>query len=195
MKFKLPKLHKQRLQAATRRMPQRTIEEVDDAEPNMRLSSAFIVVLVLHVVAVAGIYAFNSIKAHKATATEIRDGMPKAGNEPSARPPAEVAKASTSAATIPKSGVPVTRPTSEIKSTIRPPDVAKKTTDSGVRKAAAPTARSGGTYTVVKGDNALFIAKKFGVNYDELVKLNKIEDPGKLKIGRKLALPSRNKTD
>jgi LysM repeat protein len=35
-------------------------------EPNMKLSHAFLVVLLLHVIAVGGIYAFNSFKASKA---------------------------------------------------------------------------------------------------------------------------------
>jgi hypothetical protein len=34
-------------------------------EPNMKLSHAFMVVLLLHVVAVVGLYAFNTIKAGK----------------------------------------------------------------------------------------------------------------------------------
>jgi LysM repeat protein len=43
-------------------------EEYDDygPEPNMKLSHAFMVVLLLHVVAVGGLYAFNSMKASKA---------------------------------------------------------------------------------------------------------------------------------
>jgi len=36
-----------------------------EAEPNMKLSHAFMVVLILHVVAVGGIYAFNQIKVNK----------------------------------------------------------------------------------------------------------------------------------
>jgi LysM repeat protein len=36
-----------------------------EAEPNMKLSHAFMVVLILHVVAVGGIYAFNQIKVQK----------------------------------------------------------------------------------------------------------------------------------
>ena len=35
-------------------------------EPNMKLSHAFLVVLLLHVIAVGGLYAFNSMKAGKA---------------------------------------------------------------------------------------------------------------------------------
>ena len=43
-------------------------------EPNMKLSHAFLVVLLLHVIAVGGLYAFNSMKAGKApklTATKM----------------------------------------------------------------------------------------------------------------------------
>lgn len=44
-------------------------EEFDDygPEPNMKLSHAFLVVLLLHVVAVGGLYAFNSMKASRQT--------------------------------------------------------------------------------------------------------------------------------
>lgn len=45
-------------------------EDVEDyegeAEPNMRFSHALFVVLILHVIAVAGVFAFNSIKANQA---------------------------------------------------------------------------------------------------------------------------------
>ena len=42
-------------------------EDYDAAEePNMKFSHALIVVLALHVIAVGGVFAFNSIKAGKA---------------------------------------------------------------------------------------------------------------------------------
>jgi len=78
MKLKIPKLTIKRpgfltrkpektkstkLQAATARV--RPLDDDFDDEPQTRLSSAFFVVLILHVVAVGGIYAFNSIKAHR----------------------------------------------------------------------------------------------------------------------------------
>jgi len=40
-------------------------DEYYEAEPNMKLSHAFMVVLILHIVAVGGIYAFNQIKVNK----------------------------------------------------------------------------------------------------------------------------------
>ena len=63
-KFSFPRRTK-KLQAttATRRAP--AAESYYDEEPKTNLSSAFIVVLILHVVAVGGIYTFNSIRASR----------------------------------------------------------------------------------------------------------------------------------
>jgi len=81
-------------------------EEYDDygPEPNMKLSHAFLVVLMLHVIAVGGLYAFNSMKAGKSTGqvsskphaavtaasqkAEKNDEAPKGGG-PSQKPPTE----------------------------------------------------------------------------------------------------------
>jgi len=48
-------------------------EEFEDygPEPNMKLSHAFLVVLLLHVVAVGGLYAFNSMKAGKVSPAKM----------------------------------------------------------------------------------------------------------------------------
>jgi LysM repeat protein len=53
-------------------------EEYEDygPEPNMKLSHAFLVVLLLHVIAVGGLYAFNSIKAGKAPAIKTAKTAP-----------------------------------------------------------------------------------------------------------------------
>jgi LysM repeat protein len=62
-------------------------EEFDDygPEPNMKLSHAFLVVLALHVVAVGGLYAFNTIKAgnHAATKAEAKNAAVAAKVMPS----------------------------------------------------------------------------------------------------------------
>ncbi len=44
-------------------------------------------------------------------------------------------------------------------------------------------------YVVVSGDNPYSIARRFKVNYVELLKTNHIEDPTKLQIGAKLQIP------
>jgi len=196
MKLRLPRLHKQRLHTATRRLPQRVMEE-SDSDPNMKLSSAFLVVLVLHVVAVGGIYAFNSIKAHKSALAATASERPPLQAE--AKP--DVKRTEPTPAAVRTPGVPPAnaksasssaRSGAEPKSLTRPPSEVAKKAEPTAKKGTSPGAKAE-TYTVVKGDNALFIAKRFGVNYDELLKANKIEDPKKLQIGQKLTLPSRSR--
>jgi LysM repeat protein len=51
---------------------------------------------------------------------------------------------------------------------------------------------SGATYTVVHGDTPVGIAHKLHVGYDDLIRLNKIEDPKKLRIGMKLKVPAKH---
>ena len=58
-------------------------------------------------------------------------------------------------------------------------------------KSQAKVSDSGKVYVVAKGDNPVTIAKKFKVSYDDLLALNHIDDPRKLKIGQKLLLPEK----
>lgn len=53
------------VRASARAMRGGEDEYYDDAEPNMKLSHAFMVVLILHVVAVGGIWAFNNLHSRK----------------------------------------------------------------------------------------------------------------------------------
>ena len=66
--LKFPKIfsRKKKLRAATTRRATASGAEFDDpSEPNMKLSRALLIVLLLHVVAVAGIIAFNAIKSRQ----------------------------------------------------------------------------------------------------------------------------------
>jgi LysM repeat protein len=70
------------------------------------------------------------------------------------------------------------------------PVVAKTAPAEPVASAKEPAADSAGqSYVVAKGDNPYSIAKKFKVTQDALMKANNIDDPRKLKIGQKLAIP------
>src|SRR5438067_7669162 len=73
-KFKMPKMLRfkgKKLRATAVRRPLRigatTADYGDLAEPSMKLSRALLIVLLLHVVAVAGIIAFNAIKTRQAS--------------------------------------------------------------------------------------------------------------------------------
>src|SRR6059036_1060080 len=67
--MKIPTLLKRKkLRAATARRSVGASAEIDHeemSEPNMKLSRALLIVLLLHVVAVSGIIAFNAIKTRE----------------------------------------------------------------------------------------------------------------------------------
>ena len=251
---RLPKPQQKRLQASARRAAQPAIEDYDE-EPTTRLSSAFVVVLILHVVAVGGIYAFNSIKAHRrgpesstklavANADKARSSVPSTIEAPVGARAIQANVASTesvSARIAPVSGSRVhhvrngdtlsklalqygasvedfqelnklTSATSirpgqalNIPAPSKPAEtrrVAASEPKAGTpepRKAATPakatpaTSVSQTTYTVKKGDNPVLIARKFKVSYDDLLKLNKIDDPRKLRVDQELKIPAKKK--
>lgn len=66
------------------------IEEYEsESEPSMKLSQAFIVVLILHVVAVGGIYGFNKLKETTAKPVAKKEAAPAAITEKAPEPVAE----------------------------------------------------------------------------------------------------------
>lgn len=177
-----------------------------ESEPNMKLSHAFMVVLVLHVVAVGGIYAFNQIKVNKksdllanitsritqATGAAAPAAVPvvaaPAPVVPQPEPgdadePLPVMQSSLPAKPAIASAAPMVATAAKVDAKAAPPVVS---TTAPAKKSAAATAS---TYTVAKGDNPYTIAKKVGVSYQDLLKLNGIEDPTKLQIGQVLKVP------
>jgi LysM repeat protein len=166
-KFKMPKFFKfkrGKLRATAVRRPLRigaaAADYGDLAEPSMKLSRALLIVLLLHVVAVAGIIAFNAIKTRQASlpaspAMPATVGLAPTETKPQA-PAANLAQ-------IQKTNA----------------------------KSQPKVSDSGKTYVVAKGDNPVTIAKKFKVSYDDLISLNHIDDPRKLKIGQKLLIPEK----
>jgi LysM repeat protein len=177
--MRLPSLFpSKKLRATTARRGLGVPDEMDYeemSEPNMKLSRALLIVLVLHVVAVAGIIAFNTIKSRqgavpapttKTTAsTSAQKLSPAAATSDSTKPREEAAK-------------PVVKeerkaiPVKPIVENTAKPEPAKK------------------TYVVAKGDTPVSIAKKFKITSDQLLTVNNIEDAHKLKIGQKLVIPA-----
>jgi LysM repeat protein len=166
-KFKMPnlfKLKRKKLRATAVRRPLRigaaTADYDDLAEPSMKLSRALLIVLLLHVVAVAGIIAFNAIKTHQSALPSPTSASSVAVAPPETKPQTTTVNSTAPAKVSPK--------------------VQTKVSDSGK------------TYIVSKGDNPVTISKKFKVPYDDLVALNHIDDPRKLKIGQKLLIPAKS---
>jgi LysM repeat protein len=158
-------------------------------EPNMKLSRALLIVLLLHVVAVSGIIAFNAIKTRESSFVPASSGNaePKPSATVSAPIHADGANAQTAAAQ--KENAPREDP----KPSHSPPKLSPKDDHAigpSVAKATAvKPVSSGKTYVVKKGDNPVTIAKKLKVPYDDLIALNRIENPRKLRIGQKLLIP------
>lgn len=229
-------------------------EEVEDyeseSEPSMKLSQAFIVVLVLHVVAVGGIYGFNKLNEtkpkpvaeKKEAAPEVIAKAPEPVAEAKPQAPAanagqtytvvagdtlkriaskfntsiealekannltstsiirtgqilvvgKAASANAASAPVKADPVPHSQATPSVVAKPAPvqPVVAKTAPAEPVASTKEPAADSAGqSYVVAKGDNPYSIAKKFKVTQDALMKANNIDDPRKLKIGQKLAIP------
>ncbi len=235
-----------RLQAHAHRLAPSAYEDYDE-EPTTKLSTAFVVVLVLHVVAVGGIYAFHSIKAKRreadgtATTASASPAPASSGSvAPAAVASQPVAANATPVATVP--GVPVakapvqalpktdvaalhlpvpTGPSAVVSQKPGAPQGAQSAQSQVAVTAVAGKAQAGAapsikavaavapsaqspapvqavasdsaakTYVVAKGDNPVAIAKKMGVNYEEMLKLNGIEDPRKLRIGQVLKMPAK----
>ncbi len=195
--MKIPKLFirqqpKKRLRATTARRSAAPLEEMDYeemSEPNMKLSRALLIVLVLHVVAVAGIIAFNTIKSRQGAlppstaATTTTTTTKTEPAEPAAAPKSDspvLASAANSAA-LPKRDEAA--PAAPVAKALPAEPLKTAATKPGA------TAEDGKYYIVAKGDNPMSIAKKLKISQYELLSANGITDPTKLQIGQKLILP------
>lgn len=159
-----------RLHAATaaRRMAPGVEDDYDD-EPTTRLSSAFFVVLILHVVAVGGIYAFNSIKAHRrGFEPASKTGTAKSGNTKDDR--AAAAKLTGEEAALPVK------------------------TAAGAETSLLPTAvtpvSNSRVYHVKAGDTLSKIAHQYGITVAELQMVNSSKETALLRPNQILNLPA-----
>jgi LysM repeat protein len=152
------------------------------SEPNMKLSRALLIVLVLHVVAVAGIIAFNAIKSRQAVLPPLATTTKTSTSSAKSNAPAVTTTDSTSK---PRDETAVTKPAvKEERKAIPVKPVAETSAKTESKK----------TYVVIKGDTPVSIAKKFKITSAQLLAVNKIEDAHKLKIGQKLIIPAPKQT-
>ncbi|HEV2841339.1 MAG TPA: LysM domain-containing protein [Chthoniobacterales bacterium] len=188
--MKLPTLFtrkKLRATAARRALgPEMDYEEM--SEPNMKLSRALLIVLVLHVVAVAGIIAFNTIKTRQGPRPPISSAIVPAKTAPVPSTKSEGPTVVTSTVASARSDEPKVAklPAKPVVKEERKSDPAKPAETSSA-KSDSPK-----TYVVAKGDNPVSIAKKLKISYDALMAVNQIDDPHKLKIGQKLIIPAKS---
>ncbi len=184
IKRPVKKTPRKKLRAAGQRSAAKYAEEDYSAEePNVKLSRAFVVVLLLHVVAVGGIFAFSALKDQQTGGV--------AGKAESANGKA----ASLQSKSMRDSGI-ADKPGNKATSS----DVQKLVDSSHLAGAGGGKSQysnvaqegsgeAGKYYVVQRGDSPAGIAKKFKVSYADLLKVNNIEDPKKLQIGQKLVIP------
>ncbi len=163
---------KKKLNAATRTAPRAAMNEYEAEEPTTKLSSAFFVVFILHVVAIGGIYAFNGIKASR-----IKD-------QPPAPPATEKTKtgttreAKTSAQAAPPPNATAAHPAASAAAV--PP----------VPAATTPKETASKQYVVKAGDNPTKIAMTLGLKTDELLAANNLKEGAILHQGQALVIPT-----
>ncbi len=182
--FLLKKPARKKIRASTARRSMNAPDDTDYeemSEPNMKLSRALLIVLVLHVVAVAGIVAFNTIKSRQG----VLAPPPKTAAAPTTENAPSVAAKMDAASPVSN---PVVTPVPQAK-----PAPAETILKAEPVKGASPAVAandSGNVYVVAKGDNPVKIAKKLKVSEADLLAVNHIDDPRKLQIGQKLIVPA-----
>jgi LysM repeat protein len=194
--MKVPRFFRHRkLWAATARRSSAASAGMDFEEmpePNMKLSRALLIVLLLHVVAVSGIIAFNAIKTRENSFVPTSQAEPKPSATASAAIHPDGAKPQTAVAQKESTSPADPKPSHSASKLslkddhVNAPPIAKAV--------AVKPVSSGKSYVVKKGDNPVTIAKKLKVPYDDLMALNHIEDPRKLRVGQKLLIPKTEKT-
>lgn len=135
-------------------------------EPNMKFSHAVLVVLILHVIAVGGIFAFNSIKARQTSD----------------------AKASKAAATTAAS---TTAPAAATESeTTAPEKTVAAAPAKGTDKVEPTKATTGKTHTIQAGDTLTRVATLYGIKVEDIEKENGITSTSMLHVGQVLKIPA-----
>lgn len=190
--MKLPQLltrKKLRATAARRGLGSTEMDFEEMSEPNMKLSRALLIVLVLHVVAVAGIIAFNTIKTRQNPLPLItsQNSSAKVAPAVAVKAPAQTIGVPTHTEE-PKVAKAIPKAIAADDHKIEPAKPAEKNPP---KAEPVKKAETGKTYVVVKGDNPVSIARKLKVPYDDLIAANHIDDPHKLQVGQKLIIPAK----
>ncbi|MGC1481690.1 MAG: LysM domain-containing protein, partial [Chthoniobacterales bacterium] len=170
---------KLKLNASVARRAPRALPEEDDyyddeQEPNMKLSHAFVVVLVLHVIAVAGVFAFSTIKTRQspvfsetAATSETNDPFTPAS-----------AKTTTAAAAADPTATRAFEPRS----------VTQAAPQTASEKVTADF--KGETHEMRPGDTLTRVAGIYNVSIAAIQTENNITDPTKIRVGELIRIPT-----
>lgn len=199
MKKQLNQLRRFFARTGTRKLNAATAREVipasyDDDDGSNRLSGAFIVVLLLHVIALVGVFAFSRMKDPKPSSAQ----GPTTGNTSGA------AGTQASVAAAPKVTAPAMQADSapaQVPSNPAPTLVASNTKNAAIAATEAAivserlasarpasTQASGRSYVVKSGDNLTKIAVAYGVRPADLIAANGLKGDD-IKPGQELTIP------
>ena len=167
---------KKKLHAATRTAPRAAMNEYEAEEPTTKLSSAFFVVFILHVVAIGGIYAFNGIKASR-----IKD-QPPTPSTPEKAKTGTTHDAKTSAQAAPPPNATAAHSAANAAAVLP------------LAAATTPKETASKQYVVKAGDNATKIAIAYGLKTDELLAANNLKEGAILRQGQPLVIPAPKPT-
>jgi LysM repeat protein len=149
--------------------------EYDDDDNTTRLSGAFIIVLLLHIIAVVGVFAFARIKESRKLATPP---------DPSTQTKTTAAKTGAgkpAAAKQPNAGVATAQVNA--KPSVPPTDTLKSQQPGGYR-----------THIVKEHETLIKIAMAYTTTVPELVAANKLKNENDIKTGQPLTIPEPKQT-
>jgi LysM repeat protein len=173
----------------------------DDDDGASRLSGAFVVVLLLHIVALVGVFAFARIKdsrAAKANETKTPEGsVPAATGSAlaSAAPGANKNQASAKQPTATPAPAATPTPAPTVAPAIANHNV-PAATSIPVSETHTDAAKTPGknVHVVKTGENLTKIASLNGVTVPELVKANGLKNENDIRVGQELKIPEAGKT-
>lgn len=166
---------RKKLQATARALPRAAMDDYEDEEPTTKLSNAFIVVFLLHVVAIGGIYAFTCIKESRQQAAAPASPAPAVA--------AEKPKPTTIENKPPVAPVPPANHVAEIASLSSAP----------VPAAVSPKPNPPGKHIVKAGENPTKIAIAYGLKTEDLLAANNLKPGALLQPNQVLTIPSKTK--
>ena len=173
----------------------------DDDDGASRLSGAFVVVLLLHIVALVGVFAFarikdsRSSKANETKTPATASSGPAAGanTPPPANPRNTAGNKQPPVAAVPAATpTPAPSPAPAIVTHNVPAAPSVAVSERATSEAPKPPAK--GTHVVKNGENLTKIATTHNVSVAEIVKANGLKNENDLRVGQELKIPEAGKT-
>ncbi len=169
----------------------------DDDDGASRLSGAFVVVLLLHIVALVGVFAFARIKDSRAAKTpEAKPSAIPAGAAANLGSPATPATNHSNsggkpAGSVAPASIPTPAPANAVVATNVAAGASIPVNETRTSAAEKPVAK--GIHVVKNGENLTKISNATGVPVADIVKANGLKNENDLRVGQELKIPEAGK--